>query len=71
MSNLYITVKTEFEKYFDEHPDFPQDLYEVLMEHIEITELSGCAWSIQGYNDRFVFDAPECTTAIYNVSDFV
>ncbi|MFW6272924.1 MAG: hypothetical protein ACOC2U_04000 [bacterium] len=68
---LYITVKTEFEKYFEEHPDFPQDLYDVLMEHIEITELSGNAWSIQRYGNIFVFDAPECTSATYNINNFV
>lgn len=80
MNKLYFTSKTEFEKYFKEHPDFPQDLYEVLFEQIHLAELNGYTWIIQESDETkpvgVIFDAYDNedenkTTAIYLYDDFL
>lgn len=76
----FITAKSEFEKYFDENQNFPQDLYEVLMEQIELAELSGYSWIIFESNEEkpiaIMFDAfdnedENMTSISYKYADFV
>lgn len=80
MEWIFITNKDDFDVCFMRTAEFPQDLYNVLIEQIELAELRGYNWIVKESNETkpisIIFDSfddkdENINHYIYMYSDFM